>query len=114
LFTNKKPFCIIIALTDVTKYTTNKSINKEITNSSPSVYSFSDSQHEPYDPQDATGQTATENQVATVIFGWATKTSMPEHNISNFKNVQKIIFFPASPTAEGKVVFHCSSHILSG
>jgi hypothetical protein len=54
----------------------------------------------------ATGQTVTENQVATVIFGWATETSMPEYNISNFKNVQKTIFFPASHPAEGKFVFH--------
>jgi hypothetical protein len=48
----------------------------------------------------------TENQVTTVTDGWVTETSMPEHNISNFKNVQNITFFPASPTVDGKVVFN--------
>jgi len=37
----------------------------------------------PHVPQDGVA----ENQVATVTLGWATETSMPEYNISNFKNV---------------------------
>jgi hypothetical protein len=70
----------------VIKKKKNKQINKEITNSSPNVHSFSGLQCVPYGPPRATGRTVAENQVATVTLGWATETSMPEYNISNFKN----------------------------